>query len=128
MKGRASLSTEVNAIPGSFLNRWPLNCQIFCTAVLLIAHLPPATQLIVKLAVLAGAASLPSVEKSIPQAATSTTARHTPREDGRDKKSFINPSIDTSVQGYESMIGSPTSLLTFETDFAPITHLVSVMI
>ena len=123
MKGRkASLSTEVNAIPGSFLNRWPLNCQIFCTAVLLIAHLPPATQLIVKLAVLAGAASLPSVEKSIPQAATSTTARHTPREE------ILYPSIDTSVQGYESVIGSPTSLLTFETDFAPITHLASVMI
>ena len=124
MKGRrASLSTEVNAIPGSFLNRWPLNCQIFCTAVLLIAHLPPATQLIVKLAVLAAAASLPSVEKSIPQGATSTTARHTPREE-----ILCPPSINTSVQGYESVIGSPTSLLTFETDFAPITHLVSVMI
>ena len=121
MKGRrASLSTEVNAIPGSFLNRWPLNCQIFCTAVLLIARLPPATQLIVKLAVLAAAASLPSVEKSIPQAANPTTAhRH------HVKKSFIR--VSTSVQGYESMIGSPTSLLTFQTDFAPITHLVSVM-
>ena len=76
-EGEEGLSAEVNAIPGSFLNRWPLNCQIFCTAVLLIARLPPATQLIVKLAVLAAAASLPSVEKSIPQGATSTTAHTT---------------------------------------------------